>query len=58
MGTYLVTSGVLDQQPQELVRRRTGGFALVHGLLETAPALRDSPIFELESLAHLAEVDL
>jgi hypothetical protein len=49
---------VLDQQPQKLVRRRTGVLALVHGLLEAAPTLGDGSILEVESLAHLAEVDL
>ena len=55
---YLVASGVLDAEPEELVDRASGGLACLHALFEAGPALRDGALLEVHGGADGVPVDL
>jgi hypothetical protein len=56
--TYLVASGVLDTEPEELVDGASGCLACLHALLEAGPALGDGALLEVHGGADGIPVDL
>jgi hypothetical protein len=55
---YLVSCAVFEAEPEELVRRCSWSFTLVHGLLEAGPTLHDCALVQLEGLADGVPVNL
>ena len=56
--TYLVASGVLNAEPEELVDGASWGLTILHALLEAGPALGDGALPEVHRSTNGIPINL